>query len=272
MPRIARAVVPECPHHITQRGNNRQGVFFVADDYRLYLDILREQSRRYGLEVHAYCLMANHVHLVATPHGADSLAKAVGRTHWRHSQAINRLHGRSGHLWQGRFYSCALDRPHFWAAVQYVERNPVRARLVRRAWDYAWSSAAAHCGDLVKAEADASGGVPGKPGLPPAERSEDVAGKPGLPPAERSGDVAVPVFQTHPAGLLDLRAWSKILEGQDWRQQLTRADDKDAVRALRDSTSRGRPLGSDSFMSKVEKLVGRRLRPLPGGRPRKKKG
>ena len=231
MPRFARAVVPECPHHITQRGNNRQDVFFVPDDYRLYLDILREQAGRYGLEIHAYCLMANHVHLVATPHAADSLAKAVGRTHWRYSQAINRLHGRSGHLWQGRFYSCALDRAHFWAAVQYVERNPVRAKLVRRAWDYAWSSAAAH-----------------------------------------GGDVAAPVpRQTDPAGLLDLHTWSKMLEGQDWRRQLTRADDKGAVRALRSSTSRGRPIGSDSFMSKIEKLVGRRLRPLSGGRPRKKK-
>ena len=238
MPRFARAVVPECPHHVTQRGNNRQDVFFVPDDYRLYLDILREQAERHGVEIHAYCLMTNHVHLVVTPDRAESLAKAVGRTHWRYSQTINRLHGRSGHLWQGRFYSCALDRPHFAAAVKYVERNPVRARIVRRAWEFAWSSAAAHCG------------------------------KRGLAPAERSGDVPVPAFRDE-TGLLDLGTWGKRLAGEDWRRVLSERDDKDAVRALRSCTSRGRPLGTDSFMSKIEKLVGRRLRPLPSGRPRK---
>ncbi len=89
MPRFARAVVSDSPHHITQRGNNREDVFFVADDYEFYLLTLREQSARYGLDVHAYCLMPNHVHLVATAHAADSLAKAVGRTHWLYSQAIN---------------------------------------------------------------------------------------------------------------------------------------------------------------------------------------
>ena len=213
--------MPECPHHVTQRGNNRQDVFFVPDDYRLYLDILREQAERHGIEIHAYCLMTNHVHLVATPHRAESLAKAVGRTHWRYSQTINRLHGRSGHLWQGRFYSCALDRAHFGAAVKYVERNPVRARIVRRAWEFAWSSAAAHCGGQNE------------------------------------------------TGLLDLGTWGKMLAGEDWRRVLSERDDKDAIRALRSCTSRGRPLGTDSFMSKIEKLVGRRLRPLPGGRPRK---
>jgi len=231
MPRFARAVVPNCPHHVTQRGNNRQDVFFVPDDYALYLDILREQAARYDLAVHAYCLMTNHVHLVATPHGADSLARAVGRTHWLYSQTINRLHGRSGHVWQGRFYSCALDRAHFRAALKYVERNPVRAKLVRAAWRYPWSSAAAHCG--VK---DAS--------RLPAVRLE---------------------------GLLDLGAWGKMLAGEDWRDALSQRDDPDAAAALRSCTSRGRPLGSDSFMSKIEKLMGRRLRPLPVGRPRKRK-
>ena len=252
MPRFARAVVPHCPHHITQRGNNRQDVFFVADDYELYLEILKEQSERYGLDVHAYCLMTNHVHLVATPHAADSLAKAVGRTHWLYAQTINRLHGRSGHLWQGRFYSCALDRRHFRAAVKYVERNPVRARMHRKAWLYPWSSAAAHCG---------------KPGLAPAER-----------PVRRSrrgeggrGDVPVPFSGTDATGLLDLRWWARRWTNEQWREELSRRDDPEAVRALPSVTSRGRPLGSDSFLSKAERLVGRRLRPLPGGRPREKR-
>ena len=144
MPRVGRIVIPGCAHHVTQRGNNRQDVFFVRDDYRTYLAILGEQSRRYGLQVHAYCLMTNHVHLVATPRSGQSLAKAVGRTHWLYTQTINRLHGRSGHLWQNRFYSCALDGDHYWAAIRYAERNPVRARLHRKAWLYPYSSAAAH--------------------------------------------------------------------------------------------------------------------------------
>jgi len=198
-------------------------VFFVADDYELYLGTLKEQSERYGLDVHAYCLMTNHVHLVATPHAGDSLAKAVGRTHWLYAQTINRLHGRSGHLWQGRFYSCALGGEHFRAAVKYVERNPVRARIHRKAWLYPWSSAAAHCGGK-----DAS-------------------------------------------GLLDLRRWARRWPNELWREELSRRDDREAVRGLQSFTTRGRPLGSDSFLSKAEKLVGRRLRPLPGGRPRKKR-
>ena len=223
MPRFARAVVPHCPHHITQRGNNRQDVFFVADDYELYLETLKEQSERYGLDVHAYCLMTNHVHLVATPHAGDSLAKAVGRTHWLYAQTINRLHERSGHLWQSRFYSCALDGEHFWAAAKYVERNPVRARMHRKAWLYPYSSAAAHCGGK-----DAS-------------------------------------------GLLDLRWWGKQRTVEQWQEELLHRDDHEAVRTLRSFTTRGRPLGSHRFLSKAEKLVGRRLRPLPGGRPRKKR-
>ncbi len=109
MPRVARIVIPGCPHHITQRGNNRQDVFFVDEDRDAYLRMLGEQAERFGVRVEAYCLMSNHVHLVATPRHADSLAKAIGRTHWLYTQYVNRLHGRSGHLWQNRFFSCALS-------------------------------------------------------------------------------------------------------------------------------------------------------------------
>ena len=131
------------PHHVVQRGNNRQDVFFVDDDRKVYLSFLQEEAGRSGLEVLGYCLMADYVHLVGRPEAEDSLGKAVGRTHFRYTQYINRFHGRSGHLWQGRFGSCALDEAHYWAALRYVERNPVRARLVGQAWLYPWSSAAA---------------------------------------------------------------------------------------------------------------------------------
>jgi putative transposase len=109
MPRLARAVAVGCAHHIAQRGNNRESVFLVDDDRRVYLQMLAEESAKSGLEVLGYCLMGNHVHVVAIPHAEDSLAKGIGRTHFRYSQYINRFHKRSGHLWQGRFYSCAMD-------------------------------------------------------------------------------------------------------------------------------------------------------------------
>jgi putative transposase len=144
MPRSARHVVPNYPHHITQRGNNRQDVFFTDDDYHLYLALLKRHALEHGLDLLGYCLMTNHVHLIAIPHDKEALASAVGKTHWKYAQIINRLHKRSGHLWQDRFYSCALDGPHLLQAMAYLELNPVRAQMVRRAWEYPWSSAKAH--------------------------------------------------------------------------------------------------------------------------------
>lgn len=220
--RVARIVIPDVPHHVTQRGNNRQDVFVVHDDYRVYLDLLAELAELNRVKIHGYCLMTNHVHLVATPPSAHVLAATVGRTHFRYSQYINRLHGRSGHLWQGRFYSAALDEERFWWALRYVERNPVRARVVRRAWQYPWSSAAAHVG-------------------------------------ETRGDE-----------LIDLRAWRRRSARLDWRAVLCEPEDELAVHRLRSNTHTGRPLGSDSFVAKLERRLGRRLRPLPVGCPRKR--
>ena len=152
MPRVARTVIPGCPHHVVQRGNNRQDVFFVEDDRRAYLQFIRERCEVAGVAVVGYCLMTNHTHLIAIPDDEEGLARAIGRAHYLYTLYVNRLHGRSGHLWQNRFFSCPLDESHTWAALRYVERNPVRARLVRRAWRYPWSSAAAH----VEAGPDAS--------------------------------------------------------------------------------------------------------------------
>ncbi len=95
MPRTARIVLPGLAHHVTQRGNNRQDVFFVDDDRRLYLELLKEQCDEHGLEIAAYCLMTNHLHLVATPEEPDSLALVLGRTHMRYTQYVNRLHALS---------------------------------------------------------------------------------------------------------------------------------------------------------------------------------
>jgi len=143
---MARIVVPDLPHHVTQRGNRRQDVFFDDHDRRRYLLLLLEYSQKHLLEIWAYCLMTNHVHFVAVPRAADSLAATFKPVDMRYTQHVNRrLHG-TGHLWQGRFYSCPLDDEHLWEAVRYVERNPVRAGLVKRAERYPWSSAAVHIG------------------------------------------------------------------------------------------------------------------------------
>lgn len=146
MPRLARVVVPDVPHHITQRGNNRQDVFFTDDDRIVYLRLLKKYSREYGLSIEGYCLMTNHIHIIATPSTESSLAMAIGRTDLLYTQYINLMHGRSGHLWQNRFFSCPLGSNYFWRALCYIERNPVRAGASRFAWTYRWSSAAAHIG------------------------------------------------------------------------------------------------------------------------------
>ncbi len=146
MPRLARIVIPGCAHHLTQRGNRGEDVFFTDADRVRYLQMLVEYARKHGLAVQAYCLMTNHVHLVAVPQTEASLAAVLKPPRTRYTQHINRTRGVSGRLWQGRFFSCPLDDEHLWAAVRYVERNPVRGGLVERAEDYPWSSAAAHCG------------------------------------------------------------------------------------------------------------------------------
>jgi putative transposase len=144
MARIARVVAPGYPHHLTQRGNRRQKTFFRDDDYAAYLELMAEWCRRCGVEVWAYCLMPNHVHLVAVPSTAEALARGIGEAHRRYTRRINFRKRWRGHLWQGRFSSYVMDEPHLLAAVRYVETNPVRARLCRKPWRYPWSSAAAH--------------------------------------------------------------------------------------------------------------------------------
>jgi putative transposase len=218
---MARAIAVGCAHHIAQCGNNRQAVFMADDDREVYLQILQEQAGKHGLEILGYCLMTNHVHVVAIPHAEDSLAKGIGRTHFHYSQYVNRVHKRSGHLWQGRFHSCALDGRHLWLAMKYVELNPVWAKLCRRAWRYEWSSAAAHTEESAQSD------------------------------------------------LLNLPWWYKQFSAEAWRKELAEGVTEEEATRIRMRTQTGRPLGSDRFVSKLETLLGRRVRPLPVGRPRK---
>jgi putative transposase len=144
MPRFARAIAVGFPHHVTQRGTDRECVFFTKSDREVYLDLLRSSARQASLRILAYCLMPNHIHLVAVPDEPDSLSVALRRAHGRYANYLNARRGRTGHLWQNRFYSCALDRDHLSVALRYVERNPVRAGLAERVEQYLWSSAPAH--------------------------------------------------------------------------------------------------------------------------------
>ena len=144
MSRIARVVIPDYPHHIVQRGNRRQQIFFRDEDRIFYLDLLKNHGKRAGITFWAYCLMENHVHLIAVPKTPESLTKGISAAHWRYTLAINTREDWKGHLWQGRLKSYPLDENYLLATVRYIELNPVKAGLVAKPEDYRWSSARAH--------------------------------------------------------------------------------------------------------------------------------
>ena len=146
MPRLSRVVATGIPHHITQRGNAQRPVFEDDTDRLVYLRLLGLNCESYDLAIVGYCLMPNHVHLVAIPGRDDSMKLALRHTHGRYATYLNGRQGATGHVWQGRFYSCPLDANHFWAALRYTEMNPVRAGMVADPAVYCWSSAASHCG------------------------------------------------------------------------------------------------------------------------------
>lgn len=146
MPRTARIIAPDFPHHIIQRGNRRMNVFFKENDYRFYLDLLLEWSSKAGVDIWAYCLMPNHVHIVATPENSDGLRLMMSQVHRRYTAMVNKRESWTGHLWQGRFASYVMDEAHALSAIRYVEMNPVKAGLVTHPESYVWSSARAHTG------------------------------------------------------------------------------------------------------------------------------
>lgn len=144
MPRGNRIILPGVPHHITQRGNQKQKVFYDSEDYYLYLQLLRVYSIKLELPVLAYCLMPNHVHIIAIPQHEDHLRAVLAPVHTLQAQSFNRKHGSSGHLWQGRYSSIALDDEHCVAALRYIELNPVRAGFVNDPYHWHFSSARIH--------------------------------------------------------------------------------------------------------------------------------
>ena len=155
--------MPGFTHHITQHGNRKMDVFERSEDRLAYLRFLKQYADKHNLSIYAYCLMTDHIHRVAVPGDGEALGKALRDTHTVYAMYFNTRTQLTGHVWQGRFYSSPLDEQHLWAAVRYVERNPVKAGIVERAEQYRWSSAAAHCGlcaeDLLSADFPPTGVV-----------------------------------------------------------------------------------------------------------------
>lgn len=220
MARTARVVAAGMPHHVTQRGNRRQKVFFCDEDYEAYRSLLLESCREADVSIWAYCLMPNHVHLVLVPHSEGGLSAALSVTHRKYTRLVNFREGWRGFLWQGRFASFPMDEQYLLACARYVELNPVRAKLSRRAQDWKWSSARAHMGLAADPLVDVNG----------------------------IGDMV-----------------------DDWKEFLSGCLNEKELDAIRSGERTGRPLGSPSFIEKLERRLKRPLaRQKPGPKPKKR--
>jgi putative transposase len=218
-------VVPGCWHHVTQRGNFQQTVFYDAAERRQYLQLLKFHCDRHEIRIAGYCLMGNHVHLLLIPATEAAMPRALAATHQEYARWVNLTRCRIGHLWQNRYFSCALDEAHQWEALRYAELNPVRAGLARDPAMWPWSSASAH---LTNWDA---------------------------------------------LGLLDFSDWRARWSSGMWREALDRGvGDAALAQRIREATRRGRPLGSDDFVARLEEVIGRQIQPRKPGRPNKGAG
>jgi putative transposase len=143
MARQARIVIENTPHHITQRGNRGEPVFFSKEDFKTYLDILVEQCNRFKVSILSYCLMPNQIHLIAQPEDKRLLARAIGETHRRYSVYVNERENWRGHLFQDRFFSYPMDEQSALRAARFIETLPVTAGIAPKPENYLWSSAKA---------------------------------------------------------------------------------------------------------------------------------
>ncbi|HWR59286.1 MAG TPA: transposase [Thermodesulfovibrionales bacterium] len=219
MPRMPRAVAPGFPHHIVQRGNNKGAVFFNDEDRAVYLFLLKKYSEKWETAVISYCLMTNHVHLLAKPYLPESLHKMMQGVTLCYTQHMNRKYQRTGRLWESRYRSCIVDQEaYLWAVSRYIEQNPVRAAIVENAQDYPYSSAPAHFGLIQDA-------VLGEDLFPGTGRNEYISFMRYTVPAEQ-------------------------------------------IENIRQSTSTGRPFGTEEFVAEIERRLNKRLSALPVGRPR----
>lgn len=275
MPRRARVVFEGVVHHITQRGNYRQNVFEDDSDKRKYVEFIREYSEKYGMKIYAYCLMSNHVHFIAAPVKEDSLAMTFKYSNMRYSSYFNRKNRRSGHLWQGRFYSCPLQFEHALEALRYVERNPVRARMVELPWEYEWSSAREHVG--FDGEIDTSTKDEGNKSVD--RRQEPVSPRfitqgSSISGAEKVSDgndlssqASVTSYRSIP--LCSLKDLDLNWNVEGWREFLGFPDEEDFLIRIRGNTFSGKPLFAEELVADLEKELGVPLGRKPRGRPRK---
>jgi len=225
MARRARYFLADQPLHLIQRGNNRQPVFFAEADYARYRDWLTAAAAEYGCAIHAYVLMTNHVHLLATPYAPESLPRTMQALGRRYVRYVNTIHGRTGTLWEGRYRAAPIDsEAHFLACCRYIELNPVRARMVGHPRDYRWSSYRAH--------------------------------------AHGAGDALVSDHDLY----LRLGA-NQAARQAAYRASFRAALDEDFLDALRTATNGGWALGDARFQRQVADGLGRRVTPLPRGRP-----
>lgn len=232
MPRVARAVVPGFPHHIIQRGHNKHVVFAGEDDFEYYLATLAAFKEAYDVEVYAFCLMNNHVHLVLQPgENAAGLGQLMKRLAGRQTRLVNRQEGRSGTLWEGRYKSSPIETDaYLLACCRYVELNPVRAGMVANPAEYRWSS---H--------------------------------------AQRIGEGALhPWLDTHPS--FDALRNTETLRRARYRDFVASAIPPGEWDLIRDAVQRGQLTGRERFVDEVAARVGRRIGHRRPGRPSKISG
>ncbi len=220
MPRIARAIALEFPHHVVQRGNNREKVFINEDDKKKYLSLLKEYSGKWDSYILAYCLMSNHVHLLTKPIKNESLYKMMQGITLCYTQYFNRRYKRTGRLWESRYHSCVVDKEKYlWAVARYIEQNPVRAKIVKKAADYPYSSAKAHIHGL----------------------KDEILGE----------------------ALFESR------QMKDYVELMKAGIKEEEINNIRSHTRSGRPIGSESFIVKMERKLDRIFKVSPRGRPKK---
>ena len=221
MPRIARGVAVSYPHHIVQRGNNREKIFFHNKDKEKYLSLLMKYSEKWNVKIFAYCLMSNHVHLLAKPLEDISLYKMMQGLTLCYTQYVNRTYKRTGRLWESRYHSCIIDKEKYlWAVARYIEQNPIRAKIVSRAEEFSHSSAQAHINGI----------------------KDNVLGE------------------------------ELFYQGQrkDYAKFVNSLGTENELNEIRFYTRTGRPLGSEQFVSKMEKKLQRRFTLKSPGRPKKR--
>lgn len=141
MPRKARYILPNIPHHTIQRGNNRQDIFFEQEDYDYFLGRLKQLSRENGIQIGSYCLMTNHIHLLTYPETEAGMIKCMKLICQHYTQYVNRKYKRTGKLWENRYKIHWVDPEREWVLARYIEKNPLRAGMVHQAEDYPYSSA-----------------------------------------------------------------------------------------------------------------------------------